>query len=139
MGDTGWLKTTSGLLKKSFFIYTVTVPITEDDISGGNLPNITNIPQNDYESFKGSPGFSALELQQDYAREPIVNNAVIYEDDLDISPGPEFNLNGRIVTNSNLLISPRVSNDDIKLYLVSAPLHVFIRLTIAKFKLQEMS
>jgi hypothetical protein len=121
VGDTGWLKTTDGQLKKSFFIYTVTVPITEDEISANNLPNIGV----QYEAFKGSQGFSALELQQDYVREPIVNNAVIYEDDLDISPGPAFNLNGRIVTNSNLLISPRVNNSDIKLYLVSAPASCF--------------
>lgn len=120
VGDTGWLKTTSGLLKKSFFIYTVTVPITENDT---NLPSICSggkcLP------FKGTPGFSALELQQDYGREPIVNNAVIYEDDLEISPDPPFNLNGRIVTNSNLIISPRTNDRDTKLYLVSSQASCF--------------
>jgi hypothetical protein len=125
VGDTGWLKTTSGLLKKSFFIYTVTVPITEDDFNGGNLPKIDDILPNQYEPFPGTPGFSALELQQDYGREPIINNAVIYEDDLDISPGPLFNLNGRIVTNSNLIISPRNTNQGIKLHLVSSPASCF--------------
>ncbi|WP_413161717.1 hormogonium polysaccharide biosynthesis protein HpsA [Capilliphycus salinus ALCB114379] len=116
LGEKGWVKT-SGLLKKSFFIYTVTVPITEDD------PR-PNIPGN-YENFKGTPGFSALELQQDYGREPIVNNAVIYEDDLDLSPGTEFNLNGRIITNSNFIVTPLRNDRDVKLYLVSSPASCF--------------
>jgi hypothetical protein len=132
VGDTGWLKTTSGLLKKSFFIYTVTVPITEDEIAANNLPSICSggkcLP------FKGTPGFSALELQQDYGREPIVNNAVIYEDDLDISPGTTFNLNGRIVTNSNLIISPRSTNQGIKLHLVSSPASCFYKADNSKIQ-----
>ncbi|MEA5522733.1 hormogonium polysaccharide biosynthesis protein HpsA [Limnoraphis robusta] len=130
VGDTGWLKTTSGLLKKSFFIYTVTVPITQDD----PRPDIPGIPPDNYDNFKGTPGFSALELQQDYGREPIVNNAVIYEDDLDISPGPTFNLNGRIVTNSNLIISPRSTNQGIKLHLVSSPASCFYKADNSKIQ-----
>ncbi|MCG5058389.1 MAG: hormogonium polysaccharide biosynthesis protein HpsA [Limnoraphis sp. WC205] len=130
VGDTGWLKTTSGLLKKSFFIYTVTVPITQDEIAANNLPNVGV----QYEAFKGTPGFSALELQQDYGREPIVNNAVIYEDDLDISPGTTFNLNGRIVTNSNLIISPRTNDRGIKLHLVSSPASCFYKADNSKIQ-----
>ena len=102
VGNSGWYKQLTGDLKKSFFVYAVTVPITEQ----GSLPNT-------YEVYKGNKGFSALELQQDRSQIPITNNAVVYEDDLDITPGPRFRLNGRIFTNSNLLIGK--SNEDIGL------------------------
>ena len=87
-------------LKKSFFVYAVTV-------------------QNNNQS-----GVSALEYQQDWGRTPLTNNAVIYEDDLEISPGLEFNLNGRIFANSNLIIAP-TGNDPVNLRLVSSPASCF--------------
>ncbi len=115
-GSAGWIKSpTSGLLQKSFFVYTVTVPI--DNLN--NRPNIPGIPEQNYETFPGTPGFSALELQQDYSRDPITNNAVAYEDDLDISPTGNFFINGRIVTNSNLLITQR-GGGETRLYQVSS-------------------
>ncbi|NES02315.1 MAG: hypothetical protein F6K22_05370 [Okeania sp. SIO2F4] len=88
-----------GKLKKSFFVYAVTV---QDNKSG----------------------VSALEYQQDWSRTPLTNNAVVYEDDLEIAPGPEFNLNGRIFTNGNLIIAP-ASENQIKLHLVSSPASCF--------------
>ncbi|MEH1827420.1 MAG: hormogonium polysaccharide biosynthesis protein HpsA [Nostoc sp.] len=89
VGSTGWFNIASKL-KKSFFVYTANVPIT-------------NPPTTDYEAFKGNKGFSALEYQQDRVQLPLVNNAVVYEDDVELTPGPAFNLNGRILTNSNFL------------------------------------
>jgi hypothetical protein len=121
VSSSGWTKV-NGQLKKSFFVYTTTVPITQEDIDNNNLvtgPNNT-ISYQDYEPYRGTPSFSALEYQQDQTRIPIPNNAVVYEDDLDISSDPPLNLNGRIVTNSNLIMSPRSSNN-IRLYQVSAP------------------
>ncbi|MEH2052337.1 hormogonium polysaccharide biosynthesis protein HpsA [Nostoc sp.] len=89
VGSTGWFNIASKL-KKSFFVYTANVPIT-------------NPPTTDYEAFKGNKGFSALEYQQDRVQLPLVNNAVVYDDDVELTPGPAFNLNGRILTNSNFL------------------------------------
>jgi len=105
VGNSGWYKV-DARLKKSFFVYTVNVPITE------NQPGI--------EAFKGTPSISALEYQQDQSRIPLSNNAVVYKDDLDISPGVPLNLNGRMVTNSNLLVSSLSGDNGIKLHLVSS-------------------
>ncbi|MEH1967915.1 hormogonium polysaccharide biosynthesis protein HpsA [Nostoc sp.] len=92
VGSTGWFNI-AGKLKKSFFVYTANVPIT-------SLPTTD---QDKYEVFTGNKGFSGLEYQQDRVQLPLVNNAVVYEDDIELTPGPTFNLNGRILTNSNLL------------------------------------
>ena len=46
---------------------------------------------------------------------------MIYEDDLEISPGPPLNLNGRVFTNSNLVVSGVSDDYSIKLYQVSSP------------------
>ncbi|MEH2280302.1 MAG: hormogonium polysaccharide biosynthesis protein HpsA [Nostoc sp.] len=89
VGSTGWFNIASKL-KKSFFVYTANVPITTP-------------PTTDYEAFKGNKGFSSLEYQQDRVQLPLVNNAVVYDDDVELTPGPTFNLNGRILTNSNFL------------------------------------
>ena len=89
VGNSGWFKIGKHL-KKSFFVYTTNVPIT-------------NPPSSNYEAYKGNKSFSALEYQQERVQLPLVNNAVVYEDDLEITPGLEFRLNGRIITNSNLL------------------------------------
>jgi len=110
VGDSGWYKAGSKL-KKSFFVYTATVPIT----SAAGLGNT-------FESYKGNRGFSALEFQQDRGRIPLSNNAVVYEDDLQITPGPGLKLNGRVFTNSNLLIRRATGSGtgDVKLYQVSS-------------------
>ena len=96
VGESGWERI-DGKLKKSFFVYTVNVPITPTEAK--------HIWVSRYQAFSGTPSISALEYQQDQSRIPLSNNAVVYEDDLDISPGPPFNLNGRILTNSNLLVT----------------------------------
>ncbi|MEG3871792.1 hormogonium polysaccharide biosynthesis protein HpsA [Microcoleus sp. Z1_B5] len=112
VGDSGWYRI-DGPLKKSFFVETVNVPITQKDIDNGLVGN--------YQAFNGSASTAALEYQQDQLRIPLANNAVVYEDDLDISPGPLFNLNGRIFTNSNLLVTNLNGGDRTRLYQVSSP------------------
>ncbi|BAT55240.1 unknown protein [Nostoc sp. NIES-3756] len=108
VGSTGWFRNGTKL-KKAFFSYTATVPITSDPTDTTN-----------YEKKKGSQGFSALELQQDRIQLPLVNNAVVYEDDLGLSPGPLFRLNGRVFTNSNLITGIPTGGDGIRFYQVSA-------------------
>ncbi|MEQ8467801.1 hormogonium polysaccharide biosynthesis protein HpsA [Coleofasciculus sp. E1-EBD-02] len=114
VGGRGYYKVGSKL-KKSIFVYTATVPIT--DLTGLDLGTYQEFPG-------GNKGFSALEYQQDRSRIPLSNNAVVYEDDLAITPGEgtTFNLNGRIMTNGNLLIGngATASNPTINLYLVSS-------------------
>ncbi|MEG4424796.1 MULTISPECIES: hormogonium polysaccharide biosynthesis protein HpsA [unclassified Microcoleus] len=110
-GDSGWYRI-EGKLKKSFFVYTVNVPMTAKDAA---------IDPTKYQAFTGTSSISALEYQQDQALIPIPNNAVVYENDLDISPGPPLNLNGRVFTNSNLLVSGLNAANSIKLYQVSSP------------------
>jgi Tfp pilus assembly protein PilX len=107
VGNSGWFKIGSKL-KKAFFVYTANVPITNT----GTLPT-------GYERYKGNKGFSAIEYQQERIQLPLVNNAVVYEDDLEITPGPKLNLNGRIVTNSNLLTGSGFQQ--VTLYQVSSP------------------
>ncbi|GAA6615697.1 hormogonium polysaccharide biosynthesis protein HpsA [Scytonema sp. NUACC26] len=106
VGSSGWLNI-SGQLKKSFFVYTATVPITNSS------------PPTGYETYKGNKGFSALEYQQDRVQLPLVNNAVVYEDDIALAPGTDFNLNGRIITNSNF-ITGGVGKANVRLYQVSS-------------------
>ncbi|MEG3887024.1 hormogonium polysaccharide biosynthesis protein HpsA, partial [Microcoleus sp. herbarium19] len=113
VGDSGWERIT-GRLQKSFFVYTVNVPITQADIANGLTP------PNLYQPFPGTTSISALEYQQDQSRIPLSNNAVVYEDDLDISPGPPLNLNGRILTNSNLLVTGLQAPNTVQLYQVSS-------------------
>jgi len=110
LDDSGWSRL-QGNLMKSFFVYTTSVPITD----------LTGLDNTKYETKIGTTGYSALEYQEDQIRVPLTNNAVVYEDDLDITPGPAFNLNGRIIANSNLIVTPRRNNDELKLYLVSSP------------------
>lgn len=106
VGNTGWFKV-GNKLKKAFFVYTATVPITTTPASNTK-----------YELYKGNKSFSALEYQQERIQIPVVNNAVLYEDDIDISPGPAFRLNGRIFTNSNFLTGSPANS--VKLYQVSS-------------------
>jgi type II secretory pathway pseudopilin PulG len=112
VGASGWYKTGSQL-KRSFFIYVTTVPITDKDSLGLDEPD-------NYENYTGNKGFSALEYQQDRAKFPLSNNAVLYEDDLDISSGGELTLNGRIFTNSNLFIKQITTSKPITLRQVSS-------------------
>ncbi|BAY63320.1 hypothetical protein NIES22_34060 [Calothrix brevissima NIES-22] len=104
VGNSGWFKVGSQL-KKSFFVYTANVPIT-------NPPNNTS-----YESYKGNKSFSAMEYQQERVQLPLVNNAVVFEDDLILTPAADMNLNGRIVTNSNF---GTASGATAKLYQISS-------------------
>lgn len=110
----GWYKV-GEKLKKSIFVYTTTVPITD----------LTGLNTNKYETFRGNKGFVALEYQQDRERIPLSNNAVVYEDDLEIAPEEGINLNGRILTNGNLLTT-KLSNP-IKFYLVSSPKSCYLK------------
>lgn len=109
VGNTGWFKL-GNKLKKAFFVYTATVPITTP-------------PSSNYESYKGNKSFSALEYQQDRIQLPLVNNAVLYEDDIGLSPGPAFRLNGRIFTNSNFLTGSPANS--VTLYQVSSKASCF--------------
>ncbi|MEH2327871.1 hormogonium polysaccharide biosynthesis protein HpsA [Nostoc sp.] len=111
VGSSGWYKLPTGELKKSFFVYAVTVPISD-------TAQATSLDTTKYEKYRGNKGFSALEMQQDRNQVPITNNAVVYEDDLDITPGPRFRLNGRIFTNSNLFTGE--TNEDITFFQVSS-------------------
>ncbi|MBD2385709.1 hormogonium polysaccharide biosynthesis protein HpsA [Cylindrospermum sp. FACHB-282] len=119
VGSNDWFKI-GNKLKKAFFVYTATVPIT--DISTKTV---------DYELYKGSKSFSALEYQQDRVQLPLVNNAVIYEDDIDLTPGTPFRLNGRIFTNSNFLTGTG-SGNTIRLYQVSSKESCFYEADNAK-------
>ncbi|MEH2439782.1 hormogonium polysaccharide biosynthesis protein HpsA [Nostoc sp.] len=107
VGSTGWFNI-AGKLRKSFFVYTANVPIT-------SLPSTDT---DKYETFTGNKGFSGLEYQQDRVQLPLVNNAVVYEDDIELTPGPTFNLNGRILTNSNFLTGSNANT--VTLYQVSS-------------------
>ncbi|MEH1907817.1 hormogonium polysaccharide biosynthesis protein HpsA [Nostoc sp.] len=110
VGSSGWVSIASQL-QKSFFVYTANVPITIK-------PTTLSDPGNNYETFTGNKGFSSLEYQQDRVQLPLVNNAVVYNDDIELTPGTTFNLNGRILTNSNLLTGS--NNATITLYQVSS-------------------
>ncbi|WP_284731521.1 hormogonium polysaccharide biosynthesis protein HpsA [Planktothrix agardhii] len=107
VGSSDWYKVGANL-KKSFFIYAATIPN------------------------KGS-GFSALEIQQDRERVPLVNNAVVYEDDLQITPGASgIQINGRIFTNANLLTGKRSTGGPVEYYQVSSPKSCFYEMENSK-------
>src|SRR6476661_7613461 len=120
VGSSDWYKA-DGVLKKSFFVYTVNVPIS----------NITGLAPANYELFKGNQSFSALEYQQDQKRIPLQNNAVVYEDDLEVSPGPALRLNGRIFTNSNFMVT-NTNTGPVAFYLVSSKESCFYDLENSK-------
>ncbi|WP_072619401.1 hormogonium polysaccharide biosynthesis protein HpsA [Spirulina major] len=120
----GWYEQ-DGVLKKAFFTYVATVPISNVN-EAGLLAGYSAAPYNsigNYENFKGNPGFTALEYQQDRARIPLGNNAIVTEDDLDFTAGTDFRISGRILTNSNFVASERGGSAPIKLefYQVSSP------------------
>lgn len=99
VGNSNWYKLRSGNLGKSFFVYTANVPITQSLYN--SLPSQTG-----YEAYKGNKGVVALEFQQDRTRVPLPNNAVWFENDLEIVVGSTaLLLNGRVHTNGNLLVA----------------------------------
>ncbi len=106
LGDSGWQKS-GDELKKSFFVYTATVPITDNTGLGG-----------EFEKFPGNQSFYALEYQQDQSRIPLINYAAFFDGDLELTPTTDFRLNGRVHTNGNLLVGGR-NNAEIRLYQVS--------------------
>ncbi len=137
----GWYKSGSKL-KKSFFVYTATVPITDTNQAGlitvnnggdgnGNTnqqrPRLGSAKDRNNYEVKGNSGFTALEYQQDRSRIPLGNYAVVFEDDLAIVSGPALYLNGSIIANSNLFLSPGAGSSAgrVQLYQVSAPISCF--------------
>ena len=114
VGGSDWYQS-GGNLKKPFFVYVATVPITDRGSLG--------LSNTEYEDYQGNRGFSALEYQQDRTVIPPANNAVLYEDDLTIASGSPFRLNGRIVTNSNLFAMEFTA--DAQFYQVSSPASCF--------------
>ncbi|WP_414527624.1 hormogonium polysaccharide biosynthesis protein HpsA [Nodularia chucula] len=115
VGNTGWIQQNNEL-RKSFFIYTATAPITNNPQTD---PSIPAAERNNYEQYQGNKSIAALEYQQDRLQIPPNNNAVVYEDDIILSPGPTFNLNGAIFTNSNFLATGQ-NGGQITMHQVSA-------------------
>ncbi|PAX60667.1 hormogonium polysaccharide biosynthesis protein HpsA [Brunnivagina elsteri] len=99
VGNSSWYKLQNGNLGKSFFTYAVNVPIT--DAAYNQIPAAE---KSQYEKYKGNKGFAALEFQQDRSRIPLPNNAVWFENDLEISSGTDLAINGRVHTNGNFLV-----------------------------------
>ncbi|MBW4648301.1 MAG: hormogonium polysaccharide biosynthesis protein HpsA [Kastovskya adunca ATA6-11-RM4] len=99
----GWFST-GGKSKKAFFTYVATVPITEEVTTAVVTDSGRSIPPTQFETYRGNRGFSALELQQDQARIALDNNAIWFDDDIQVSNAPTFRVNGRIHTNGNLML-----------------------------------
>lgn len=100
-------------LQKSVFVYITAVPII----------NPTD-PAN--QETKSNTSFPTLEYHLELIRESLGANAVVYDGDLEISPGPPFYLNGAVRTNSNLLVTPTGTNA-FELKLLSSPNSCFSR------------
>lgn len=116
VGNSSWYKLNSGNLGKSFFVYTVNVPIT-------NLGTLSNTQ---YETYNGNKSVVALEFQQDRSRVPLANNAVFFENDLEVIVGStELLLNGRVHTNGNLLVGAIDSGGNITFRQVSSKTSCF--------------
>ncbi|MCC5642110.1 hormogonium polysaccharide biosynthesis protein HpsA [Nostoc sp. CHAB 5824] len=116
VGNSSWYKLNSGNLGKSFFVYTVNVPIT-------NLGTLSNT---EYEPYKGNKSVVALEFQQDRSRVPLANNAVWFENDLEVIVGnTQLLLNGRVHTNGNLLVGAIDSGGNITFRQVSSKTSCF--------------
>jgi hypothetical protein len=111
-GDSDWFKL-NGKLQKSIFVYVATVPITDKDLA--------QITQNQNLYTIGKNSFSSLEYEQDRARIALSNNAVWFDDDVELSTVSGFNLNGRLFTNSNLLVSTSNFSGPIQFEQVSDP------------------
>ncbi len=116
VGNSSWYKLNSGNLGKSFFVYTVNVPIT----------NLGALDNTQYETYKGNKSVVALEFQQDRSRVPLANNAVFFENDLEVIVGnTELLLNGRVHTNGNLLVGAINSGGNITFRQVSSKTSCF--------------
>lgn len=125
VGVNGWFKSNKSLrLVKGFFVYTATVPIT----STTTIP--TGSTSSKYEINTNNKSFSALEYEQDKVQQSLINNAVVYQDDLALNPGVDFRLNGRIFTNANFLTGSGSAN--IRIYQVSSPNSCFYEADNAK-------
>jgi hypothetical protein len=98
-------------LQKSVFVYITAVPILN--------PTPT-------QEKKSNTSFPTLEYHLELIRKSLGANAVFYDGDLEISPGPAFYLNGAIRTNSNLLVTPTGTNA-FELKLLSSPNSCFSR------------
>ncbi|CAD5927667.1 hypothetical protein NO108_01460 [Planktothrix rubescens] len=98
-------------LHKSVFVYITAVPILN--------PTPT-------QEKKSNTSFPTLEYHLELIRKSLGNNAVVYDGDLEISPGPAFYLNGAIRTNSNLLVTP-TGSAAFELKLLSSPKSCFSR------------
>ena len=114
----GWVTTSDNFLKKSFFVYALTVPIKTPITDATSPLTTTEKNSGQFETYAGNPSFSALELQQDRARSPQNNNAVFFEGDLELSRAATFRLNGRIYTSGNLMVG---ATSPITFYQVSSP------------------
>ncbi|MBD2177519.1 hypothetical protein H6F42_11405 [Pseudanabaena sp. FACHB-1998] len=100
-GDGGWTLSSDNRLKKAFFVYAVTVPITD---TASYPTNASNNQLDKYELYKGVTSISAIELQQDRARSPQNNNAVFFEGDTELVNIATFRLNGRVYSAGNLMV-----------------------------------
>ncbi|MCY7332800.1 MAG: hormogonium polysaccharide biosynthesis protein HpsA [Pseudanabaena sp. CAN_BIN31] len=117
--DGGWTLSSDNRLKKSFFVYAVTVPITD----AASFPSELTTAQKaaSYEVYSGATSISAVELQQDRARLPQNNNAVFFEGDLDLVNVATFRINGRIYTAGSLMVGTLKNFDfPISFYQVSS-------------------
>ncbi len=120
VGNTGWVRQDNEI-KKAFFVYTAVARITDPpninyEVYNRDIPN----------SLAG-----AVEYQQDRVQTPTNNNAVVYDDDLELNSST--NLNGGVFTNSNLLAAGSVSNiSNLRLYQVSSKASCFYKPKNAK-------
>jgi len=123
VGDTDWYKQ-GGNLSKAFFAYAATVPITDlTEISPGSFDD-KPLNQRFEVNPRGNKAFSGLEYQQDRYRSGLNNNSVWYQNDLILTPGANFKLNGRVFTNSNLLVGGQFGAE-IRFYQVSSKYSCF--------------
>ncbi len=113
-GDGGWTTSSDNKLRKSFFVYAVTVPISD----AASFPTNAALAAN-YEVYNGLNAISAVELQQDRARSPQNNNAVFFEGDTELVNVATFRLNGRMYSAGNLMVGAAPDNP-ITLYQVSS-------------------
>jgi type II secretory pathway pseudopilin PulG len=112
-----WYKSTSSSeLSKSFYAYALTIPITDPS----TIKIVDPLTTANFEKFKGNNSFAGLEYQQDRYRLSLNNTSVWFDNDLFLSPGNEFKLNGRIFTNGNLIAGSFNTNTNIRLYQVSS-------------------
>ena len=112
-GNDGWTAS-NNQLRKSFFVYAVTVPIKDTESFPANATEALR-----YETYNGITSISAVELQQDRARSPQNNNAVFFEGDLELVNVAAFRLNGRVYTSGSLMVGA-LSGNPITFYQVSS-------------------